>query len=45
MLKFDPNDGFFLNSEHIKLKGVCNHHDLGAPGTAINVRALERRLG
>ncbi len=43
-LKFDPNDGFFLNGEHIKLKGVCNHHDLGALGTAINVRALERQL-
>ncbi len=43
-LKFDPNAGFFLNGEHIKLNGVCNHHDLGALGTAINVRALQRQL-
>src|SRR5262249_54488072 len=26
------------------LKGVCNHHDLGALGTAVNVRALQRQL-
>ena len=43
-LKFDPNAGFFLNGEHIKLNGVCNHHDLGALGAAINVRALQRQL-
>lgn len=43
-LKFDSNAGFFLNGEHIKLKGVCNHHDLGALGTAINRRALQRQL-
>jgi beta-galactosidase len=43
-LKFDANDGFFLNGEHVTLNGVCNHHDLGALGTAINVRALRRQL-
>jgi beta-galactosidase len=43
-LKFDPNAGFFLNGEHIKLKGVNNHHDLGALGAAINYRALQRQL-
>jgi beta-galactosidase len=43
-LKFDPNAGFFLNGEHIKLNGVCNHHDLGALGSAINVRALQRQF-
>jgi beta-galactosidase len=43
-LKFDPNSGFFLNGEHIKLNGVCNHHDLGALGTAVNYRALKRQL-
>jgi len=36
--------GFLLNGEHVVLNGVCNHHDLGALGTAINVRALERQL-
>ncbi|WP_437523642.1 beta-galactosidase GalB [Sorangium sp. So ce726] len=43
-IKFDPNAGFFLNGEHIKLNGVNNHHDLGALGAAVNVRALERQL-
>ena len=42
--RYDANAGFFLNGEHIKLNGVCNHHDLGALGTAINVRALKRQL-
>ncbi len=43
-LKFDPNAGFFLNGEHLKLNGVCNHHDLGALGSALNLRALVRQL-
>jgi beta-galactosidase len=43
-LKFDPDAGFFLNGEHIKLNGVCNHHDLGALGAAVNYRALQRQL-
>jgi beta-galactosidase len=43
-IKFDPNAGFFLNGEHIKLNGVCNHHDLGALGAAVNYRALQRQL-
>jgi beta-galactosidase len=42
--KYDPAKGLFLNGEHIKIKGTCNHHDLGALGTAINFRALERQL-
>jgi len=41
---FDPDKGFFLNGKHIKITGVCNHHDLGCLGTAINRRALERQL-
>ncbi|MBN2589544.1 MAG: DUF4982 domain-containing protein [Sedimentisphaerales bacterium] len=43
-LKFDPDKGFFLNGEHVKLNGVCNHHDLGALGSAVNYRALQRQL-
>jgi len=43
-LKFDPNAGFFLNGEHLKINGVCDHHDLGALGAAINYRALQRQL-
>jgi beta-galactosidase len=43
-LKFDPNAGVLVNGEHINLKGVCNHHDLGALGAALNYRALQRQL-
>ncbi|MDD3079401.1 MAG: glycoside hydrolase family 2 TIM barrel-domain containing protein [Paludibacter sp.] len=42
--KFDVEKGFFLNGRSVKINGVCNHHDLGALGTAINTRALERQL-
>ncbi|RYF85964.1 MAG: DUF4982 domain-containing protein [Chitinophagaceae bacterium] len=41
---FDREKGFFLNGRPLKILGVCNHHDLGALGTAINRRALERQL-
>jgi beta-galactosidase len=43
-LHFDVDNGFFLNNEYLKIRGVCMHHDLGALGTAINRRALERQL-
>jgi len=41
---FDREKGFFLNGKALKINGVCNHHDLGALGAAINTRALERQL-
>ncbi|HWB25064.1 MAG TPA: beta-galactosidase GalB [Chitinophagaceae bacterium] len=41
---FDINNGFFLNGKHVKIWGVCDHHDLGCLGTAINKRALQRQL-
>ena len=41
---FDIDKGFFLNGKHLKILGVCNHHDLGALGSAINTRAIERQL-
>lgn len=41
---FDADKGFFLNGKHLKILGVCNHHDLGAIGAAVNVRAIERQL-
>lgn len=37
-------EGFFLNGEKRKLKGVCNHHDLGPLGAAINKSALRHQL-
>ncbi|HET9131541.1 MAG TPA: glycoside hydrolase family 2 TIM barrel-domain containing protein, partial [Terriglobia bacterium] len=43
-IKFDPEKGFLLNGKHVYIKGVCMHHDLGALGTALNTRALERQL-
>ena len=41
---FDVNEGFLLNGKKVSLKGVCNHHDLGPLGTAINARAIERQI-
>ena len=41
---FDANEGFSLNGEKMKINGVCNHHDLGALGAAVNYRAIERQL-
>ncbi len=41
---FDTTKGLLLNGKHIKINGVCNHHDLGCLGTAVNRRALERQL-
>lgn len=43
-IRFDLKEGFFLNDEYMKLKGVCMHHDLGALGSAVNKRATERQL-
>jgi len=43
-LRFDPNNGIYVNDELIKLKGVDQHHDLGALGAAFNTRAAERQL-
>jgi beta-galactosidase len=42
--QFDAEEGFSLNGKRIKILGVCQHHDLGALGAAINTRALERQL-
>jgi beta-galactosidase len=43
-IQFSATDGFLLNGERVALHGVCDHHDLGALGAALNVRALERQL-
>lgn len=36
--------GFMLNGRIRKFQGVCNHHDLGPLGAAINVSALRYQL-
>ena len=43
-LEIVPDKGFFLNGKHRKFQGVCNHHDLGPLGAAVNVAALRRQL-
>lgn len=42
--EFDADKGFILNGKQVKINGVCNHHDLGCLGTAVNYRAIERQL-
>src|SRR3989454_764209 len=42
--EFRADSGFFLNGRHLKIRGVCLHHDLGALGAAANTRAIERQL-
>lgn len=37
-------DGFYLNGERVQLKGVCEHHDLGALGAAFYARGYERKI-
>jgi len=41
---FDADKGFSLNGKPMKILGVCDHHDLGSLGAAVNTRALERQL-
>lgn len=43
-IALDPERGLLLNGRRVTIQGVCMHSDLGALGTAINVRALERQL-
>lgn len=43
-LAFDPQEGFSLNGERMKIRGVCLHHDAGALGAVVNRRAIERQL-
>jgi beta-galactosidase len=43
--KFEAATGYWLNGKNIKIKGVCLHHDVGALGSAVPLRAWERRLG
>jgi len=39
-----PERGFFLNGKLRKFQGVCNHHDLGPLGAAVNRAALRHQL-
>lgn len=41
---FDPDKGFALNGEWMKMKGVCIHHDAGVLGSAVPREVWKRRL-
>lgn len=43
-LRFDADNGFFLNDEPYLLKGVCLHEDAGCFGNAVPVAVWHRRL-
>jgi beta-galactosidase len=43
-VRFDPATGIYVNGEHVPLRGVNQHHDLGSLGAAFNRRAAQRQL-
>ena len=43
-IEYIPEKGFFLNGEPTKFQGVCNHHDLGPLGAAVNRSALRHQI-
>lgn len=43
-IAYVPEKGFFLNGIPTKFKGVCNHHDLGPLGAAVNRSALRHQI-
>ncbi len=43
-IEIKPNDGFYINGEKIIFQGVCNHHDLGPLGAAVNDAAIRRQV-
>lgn len=43
-IRFDANEGFFLNGVNLKIKGVCLHHDGGLVGAAVPAGVWRRRL-
>lgn len=43
-ITWDPNNGLFLNGQHIEAKGVCNHQDFEGIGLAMPDRIQYYRL-
>jgi beta-galactosidase len=43
-IQFTVDNGFLLNGQRVPINGVCDHSDLGALGSVINTRALERQV-
>ena len=43
-IEYDKDKGFLLNGKHVKMNGVCLHHDAGCLGAAVPDQAWVRRL-
>ncbi len=43
-IEYNVDKGFFLNGNHVKMNGVCLHHDGGSVGAAVPIKVWERRL-
>src|SRR5204863_9368644 len=43
-IRFDANDGFFLNEQPVKLRGTCNHPDHAGVGVAVPDSIHEFRI-
>lgn len=42
--RFDANEGFFLNGQSVKMRGVNEHHDAGCLGAAVPDDVIRRRF-
>ena len=43
-IKFDPDEGFFLNGQPVKIQGTCNHQDHAGVGSALPDRIQYYRI-
>jgi beta-galactosidase len=43
-IRWDANDGFFLNGARVEIKGTCNHQDHAGVGSALPDRLHEWRI-
>ncbi|MGD7654277.1 MAG: beta-galactosidase GalB [Verrucomicrobiales bacterium] len=43
-VEYVAGEGLLVNGRKVRINGVCMHHDLGALGTAVNLRATQRQL-
>ncbi|MBT2289665.1 DUF4982 domain-containing protein [Paenibacillus albidus] len=44
IIRFDANEGFFLNGEPLLIKGTCNHQDFAGVGVALPDSLIEYKL-
>lgn len=43
-MEFDPDTGFYLNGQYVKVNGVCEHHDFGCLGALFSKEAMRRKF-